>query len=355
MTYLLAVNLDIKYEEDKSSSERFLSAVRAVASLANGKNKVVIVSHRGRPQAREENLSLREFSPLFERKLKKKILFLDNAALKKAKEKITEAQSGSIFLLENTRFLKGETENSLMLAKELASLGDAFVNDDFPTAHRRDASNVGITKYLPSKMGPNFKKEVYLLSRAIDKPMKPFILIIGGAKMADKLGVIKNLLPKTDRILLGGGAANTFLKARGIDIGGSLYEEDMLAKAKILAKNPKMVLPIDYRKDGNKILDIGPKTVRLYRRMIGEAKTIIWGGPMGYYEDKRFANGSREIAKAIASSKAYSIVGGGDTDAVVRELKIGNKIDLVSTGGGAMLDFLAGKKMPALDALWRKS
>ncbi len=355
MTYLFATNLDIKYEKEEANSLRFLTSVRGVKSLINKKNKIVILSHRGRPQiekARDMSLSLKPFKKLFEGQLKKEVVFLDNKDLEHAKVNIESSPAGGIFLLENTRFLEGEKENDLKLAKALASLGNVFVNDDFATAHRESASNVGITKYLPSKMGPNLKKEVDSLGRAMNKPKHPYVLILGGAKMEDKMGVIKNLLPHADKILLGGGVANTALKASGIDIGESIYEPEMLKVAKDLSKNKKVVIPVDYSKDGSgKILDIGPKTIKIYSDIIGSAKTIIWGGPMGYYEDKRFAKGSYAVARAIAKSRGFSVVGGGETSAIITSLKLDKKINLVSTGGGAMLDFLSGKKMPAIAAL----
>lgn len=309
------------------------------------------MSHRGRPEGRDMDFSLKPFANLFEKKLKKKVIFLDNKDLSNAAQKIKQSKPGSIFLLENTRFLKGEKENDWKLAKALANMGDVFVNDDFATAHRKNASNVGITKHLPSKMGPIFKREVLNLGKAINKPKRPFILILGGAKMADKMGVIKNLLPRVDKVLLGGGVANTFLKASGTDIGESIYEPEMINIAKNLSKNKKVVIPVDYSKDGSRILDIGPKTIKEYSDIIQKSKTVIWGGPMGYYEDKRFAKGSYAVAKAIAKSRGLSVVGGGETSAIVTALKLNNKIDLVSTGGGAMLDFLSGKSMPAIDAL----
>lgn len=350
-TYIYATNLDIKYEREEAGSLRFLSSVAGVKSLINGKNKVVIMSHRGRPEGRDMDFSLKPFANLFEKKLKKKVIFLDNKDLSNAAQKIKQSKPGSIFLLENTRFLKGEKENDWKLAKALANMGDVFVNDDFATAHRKNASNVGITKHLPSKMGPIFKREVLNLGKAINKPKRPFILILGGAKMADKMGVIKNLLPRVDKVLLGGGVANTFLKASGTDIGESIYEPEMINIAKNLSKNKKVVIPVDYSKDGSRILDIGPKTIKEYSDIIQKSKTVIWGGPMGYYEDKRFAKGSYAVAKAIAKSRGLSVVGGGETSAIVTALKLNNKIDLVSTGGGAMLDFLSGKSMPAIDAL----
>ncbi len=352
MTYLFGTNLDIKDAKDESKSLRFLTAVNGIKKFASSKNKVVILSHEGRPEGRDLKFSLKRFAKLFEKKLKKRVVFVDNKDLPRAAEIIRLGRPGSIFLLENTRFLKGESENDAGLAKTIASLGNVYINDDFATAHRENASNVGVTKFIPSRMGPNFKREVAHLTRAMQSPKSPFLLILGGAKMADKMGVIKNLISKIDYILVGGGVANTFLKASGVDIGGSLFEAEMIEEAKKLSVNEKIVTPVDYAKNNEgRILDIGPRTAKLYADRILKAGTVIWGGPMGYIEDKKFAEGSKTIARAIAKSRALSIVGGGETAQIITELKLNSRIDLVSTGGGAMLDFLAGEKMPAIEAL----
>ena len=351
MTYLFATNLDIKYDKDESTSLRFVTSIKGVKSLINGRNKVVIISHRGRPKRKNKELSLKPFQKLFESELGGKITFLDNSNLDRAKKIIKESPNGSVFLLENTRFLKGEKENDSYLSKKLASLGDIFINDDFATAHRKSASNVGISKFIPSRMGPNFKKEVYSLTKVMKTPGHPFVIILGGAKMEDKMGVIRNLMPKTDYILLGGGVANTYLKASGANIGNSLYDKNMLNIARKLSRSKKIVMPIDYKRDGDRILDIGEKTIRTYSNIIKRAKTVIWGGPMGYYENKRFAKGSYGVAKAIAKTRAFSVVGGGETTVIINRLKLNNKINLVSTGGGAMLGFLSGARMPAIEVL----
>lgn len=350
-TYLLRTNLDLKDADEASKSFRFLASVHGVRQFISRKNKVVILSHRGRPNGRDKSLSLKPFRKLFENRLKQKVVFLDNSDLDKVRKTIEKSPDGSIFLLENLRFLPGETKNDSKLAKQLASLGDTFINDDFATAHRANASNVGITKFLPHRMGPTLKSEVANLRKAVKNPKHPFILVLGGAKMSDKLGIIRNLLPKLDYVLLGGGPANTFLKAKGANIGKSIYEPSMLKIVKRLAKNKKVIFPSDYMRMNHKILDIGPKTIQKYSKIIKNAKTIIWGGPMGYFENDKFSNGSYKIAKAIAASYALSIVGGGETIKVINHLKLAKKISLISTGGGAMLDFLSGAKMPAIEAL----
>ncbi len=364
MIYLLSTNLDIKNEKDEIHSLRFQAAVRAVRKLLGKNNKVVVISHHGRPKGFEKKLSLKPLEKLFEHELKRDVVFLDFNPIRdkssngvnfpKMRKAIRDAKPGTVFLLENLRFLPGEQKNSLKLGRDLASLGDIFVNDDFATAHRKNASNFAITKFIPSRMGDTLRSEVTNLSRAIKNPKHPFVLIIGGAKMADKMGVIKNLLPKSDYLLLGGGPANTFLKASGLDIKNSIYEPKMVNASRQLLKNKKIIMPIDCCKDEDRILDIGQNTAELYSEIISKAKLIIWSGPMGFFEDENFAEGSYGVARAIAKSKAFSIVGGGDTARVVDKLKLNKKISFISTGGGAMLEYLAGKPLPALIALSRR-
>lgn len=351
MIYLLSANLDIKNEKDEIHSLRFQTAVKAIKKLLGRNNKVVVLSHHGRPKGFEKKLSLKPLEKLFERELKRDVIFFKDFNFNKMRVTIKEAKPGTIFLLENLRFLDGETKNSLKLGKELASLGDVFVNDDFATAHRKNASNFAITKFIKSKMGDTLKSEVVNLGKAIKKPKHPFVLIIGGAKMADKMGVINNLLPKIDHLLLGGGPANTFLRAAGFEIENSIYEPEMLHASKRLLKNKKIVMPIDWVKENSRILDIGKDTVKLFSTIISKAKLIIWSGPMGFFEDEKFTKGSDDIARAVVKSRGFCIIGGGDTTRVIDKLKISKNIGFVSTGGGAMLDFLAGKRMPAILAL----
>ena len=355
MIYVLSANLDIKNEKDEIHSLRFQTAVKAVKKLLGKNNKVVVISHHGRPKGFDKKLSLKPLEKLFEHELKKDVIFFKDFNFKKMRMDIKDAKPGTVFLLENLRFLDGETKNSLKLGKDLASLGDIFINDDFATAHRKNASNFAITKFIPSRMGETFKSEVTNLSRAIKSPMRPFTLIIGGAKMADKMGVVNNLLPKIDHLLLGGGPANTFLKASGYDIQDSIYEPEMVGISKRMLNNKKIVMPVDWIYKRTKISDIGKDTSKLYSSIIQLAKLVIWSGPMGVFEDDKFAQGSDRVARAIAKSGAYSIIGGGDTTRVIDKLKLNKKINFISTGGGAMLDFLAGKKMPALEALKHKS
>src|SRR3989344_5512517 len=350
-TYILRVNLDINATEKYGSSVRFKSAFESIKKLSSGQNTLVIISHRGRPEGFDKNLSLKRMHKLLQKKLGKSIKFFGHFGFRKIKAEIGKSAPGSVFMLENIRFLPGEIRNDSGLAKQLASLGDVFVNDDFATAHRENASNVGIAKYIKHQIGPNLKRELDLLIKAINRPKHPFVLIVGDTKISDKMGVIKHLERKCDFILLGGGPANTVIKAAGWDIDDSIYESNMMAAAKKMTTNDKIVIPEDLEGENGSIFDIGPETIKKFSGIIRNAKTIIWGGPMGFFEKKGFEKGSYAIARAIASSNAFSIVGGGETTEIITALKLEKKISLLSTGGGAMLDFLAGKKLPALQAL----
>lgn len=356
-TVLIRVNLDIK-EKPVAKSLRFNAAAAEVCKISKTNNKVVILSHRGRPDGFEKSLSLKPFTSPLSKAIGKKVVFLDNADLKRAAENIKKAAKGSVFLLENVRFLDGETKNSSALGRELAKLGTEFISDDFATSHRADTSLSAITKFLPSKPGNLLKEEIKNLSLAFKKSKSPFVLLIGGAKAKDKVGVIRNLIRKVDLVLVGGAAANTFLKARGMDIKDSLYEPEMLDTAKQLLKNKKLAVPTDFTWEEDKILDIGPQTAKLYSFYLRSAKLIVWNGPMGMFEKKRFASGTNAIVKAIFSNrKANAVIGGGET---VSALGLKNQVQhpkpniFLSTGGGAMLDFLAGEKMAGLEPVLKQ-
>lgn len=354
MTYLLSANLDIE-EKRPEKSLRFKKAISTIKALNKKKAKVVILSHLGRPKGSDIKFSLKRFQKPLEKSLRKKVIFLSGQDFESDALVIQAAKPGAVFLLENLRFNKGETTNDTSFARALSSLGDKYVNDDFATAHRNNASNVGVTKLIQSEAGPTLSAEIKNLSLVLKSPKRPFVLIIGGAKMSDKIAVIKNLLPKADYVLLGGGAANTFLKAKGQEIGKSIFEPHVMSVAKELLKNKKILIPSDSLRNGDKISDIGPETARRFASIIAEAKTVIWGGPMGLFEDKRYQSGTKSVWKAIlANRKASVVVGGGETVAsmklVQKEPKTPKNIFL-STGGGAMLDYLAGDNLPALKAL----
>ncbi len=355
-TILVRINLDIK-EQDFQNTLRFHLAASLIKSLSKKNNKLVVLSHAGRPSGREEKLSLRAFAGPLARKSGKEMVFFPKFDFKEIRENIKDAPSGSVFLLENLRFLPGETRASESLAKKLASLGDEFINNDFATAHRNGASITAITRYIPSKAGELLKNEMKVLSRVTKKPKRPFVLIVGGAKIEDKVGVIKYLLPIVDHVLVGGRVGNTFLKAEGVDINDSIYQKSMILKAKRFIKSGKIIIPTDSVIEDGKFLDIGPETQKEYMKIIKTAKTIIWGGPMGYFEKEKFAKGTQVVARAVlANKKADIVVGGAQTVYALlgRATRQERGNIFLSTGGGAMLNFLAGEKLPAIEVLKNK-
>ncbi|MBI2594886.1 MAG: phosphoglycerate kinase [Candidatus Colwellbacteria bacterium] len=368
-TYLLRLNLDIK-ERNFKDQLRFKLAAASVKSLSKKNNKVVILSHLGRPQAKNLShsaLTLKPFARALSQVAGKKIKFISHFNFPKIKDEIDRASGGSIFLLENLRFLPGENKNSPILAKQLAGLGNRYINDDFANSHRAHTSMNAITKFLPSSAGPLVKEEIRALQTIRSKSSRPFVLVIGGAKMADKIVLMKYLLPKVDYILVGGGPANNFLELKRVDIGSSIHEPKLTRTTRLLARNKKLIIPVDWKKERNKILDIGPETVKIYSKIIADAKTIIWNGPMGYFEDEKFAVGTEKIAKAILKNRrARIVIGGAETIASLQattrinadlSARISADSDrrksalFLSTGGGAMLAFLAGKKLPGIKTL----
>lgn len=291
------------------------------------------------------------------------------------KEKVSELNEGELALLENTRYVAGETKNDEEFAKELASLADLYVNDAFGTSHRAHASNVGVASILPSAVGFLIEKEIDVMGKALENPEHPFVSILGGAKVSDKIGVIENLITKVDTILIGGGMAYTFLKAQGKEIGKSLLEEDKMDLALELLDRAKengveILLPedvviaddiapgveteivdIDSIPVDKEALDIGPKTAEKYAEKIKAAKTVVWNGPMGVFEIKEFSNGTNKVANALAEADATTIVGGGDSALAIEMADLKDKITHVSTGGGASLEFLEGKDLPGISAI----
>ncbi len=354
MTYLLRVSLDIE-ESHPGKSLRFGKAVQAIKVFNKNGAKVVILAHLGRPDGYDKKLSLKRFQKPLEASLKKKIVFLTGQDLASDSLSVKASYPGAVFLMENLRFNPGETTNDASFAKTLAGLGDKYINDDFATAHRENASNVGITKFIEGSVGPTLSAEINNLNLVLKKTKKPFILIIGGAKVSDKIAVIKNLIAKTDYVILGGGVANTFIKAGGREIGNSIFEPHMIPVAKELIKNKKVLIPLDFVRNRNKITDIGPETARYFTSVISQARTIIWGGPMGLFEDKRYSGGTKAVWRAIlANHRASVVVGGGETTASLKLVQKGWKTSkniFLSTGGGAMLDYLGGDNLPALKAL----
>jgi phosphoglycerate kinase len=337
--------------EPTGDSLRLRSALPTVKYLLDKNARVVLLSHKGRPAGCDESLTLRDAGVEFGRILGRPVQFLTGFDFQNLKREIQKSSSGTVMLLENLRFNPGEEKNDRGFANQLASLGTMFVNDAFAVSHRANASVAAITEFLPSYAGLRFSEEITILARVMKRPAHPLIIIIGGAKAADKLGMIDYFWEKADWFILGGGPANTVLKAKGVDIQSSIHDADNLEFAKKLARSEKMLTPHDWISGDRKILDIGPSSVRRFGQLIAEAKTIIWNGPMGQFEDPRYRAGSAGIAAAIAKSGAFSVVGGGETVELITELGLEKKFSFLSTGGGAMLQFLAGKKLPGLEAL----
>ncbi|OGG87607.1 phosphoglycerate kinase [Candidatus Kuenenbacteria bacterium RIFCSPHIGHO2_02_FULL_39_13] len=309
--------------------------------------KVVLVGHLGRPKGVDEKLSLLPVKNKLEKILEKKIVFIDWDEIP---SRLAPRNDISLRMLENLRFYTGEEKNSKKFAKKLASLADIYVNEAFAVSHRSVASVDAIQNYLPSYAGLRLEKEIENLSAVLKNPKHPVILIIGGAKIETKLPVIKEFQKIADQILVAGAVANTFLKAAGVEVGKSLVDEKYIDEAKSIL-NSKILLPVDWRVKNGKILDIGPRTIELFAQKIKLAKTIVWNGPMGKFEEKEFAIGTQEIAKEVLKSKAKVVIGGGDTDKILQGKKFGSNI-FVSTGGGAMLEFLAGKKLPGFKRIF---
>ena len=361
-----------------TDENRLNGAMPTIKYLVDNGAKVILCSHMGKPKGEAKpEFSLAPVAKRLSEMLGKEVVFAadDNVVGENAKKAVAEMKDGDVVLLQNTRYRKEETKNGEELSKELASLAEMFVNDAFGTAHRAHCSTVGVTEYLkPAVCGYLIQKELKFLGDAVETPERPFVAILGGAKVSDKINVINNLLEKVDTLIIGGGMAYTFLKAQGYEIGTSLVEEDrveyakeMIEKAK--AKGVNFLLPVDHRvapefKDmeatitedqnipaGNMGLDIGPKTEKLYADAVKDAKTVIWNGPMGVFEFENFNKGTIAVAKAMADSNATTIIGGGDSAAAVNILGFGDKMTHISTGGGASLEFLEGKVLPGIDAL----
>ena len=342
--------------------------------LKNGTTRVILMSHLGRPDGQVvENMRLKPVGAKLEELLKEKVLTLNECIGSSVKQQITGAKE-RLVLLENLRFHAQEEKNDFAFAKELASLADIYVNDAFGTAHRAHASTAGITQYLPSVAGFLLEKEINYLGKAVSNPQKPFVVILGGAKVSDKIVLIENLLPKANAIIIGGGTANTFLKAQGQSIGNSKLEKAKIDVAKSILEKAKtkgvvIALPVDHVvttaidvttgiktvkdiPDGHLAVDIGPETIKNFKKILSGAKTIVWNGPLGIFETDAFAQGTKEIAQCIAKLKgAVSIIGGGDTAAAIAKFKLEAGMTHISTGGGASLEYLEGKNLPGIAAL----
>jgi phosphoglycerate kinase len=345
--------------------------------LEHGAKKLVLMSHLGRPDGKVvAKYSLQPVAARLKELLSTEVLFLNDCVGDSIKPDIDQAKE-KVILLENLRYHAEEEGNDANFSQQLASLADLFVNDAFGTAHRAHASTEGVTHFLKSCAGLLLEKEIKYLGDAVKNPQKPFVVILGGAKVSDKIGVIQNLLPKCDAIIVGGGMAYTFLKSQGKQIGNSKLEKEKLDLAMSIldqAKqlNKEILLPVDNLivdtidanakteivgeniPDGKIAVDIGPKTVKLFEEKLKYAKTIVWNGPMGIFEMDAFSRGTQELAGFIAGLKCISIIGGGDTAAAIAKFKLEDKMSHISTGGGASLEFLEGKNLPGIAALTDK-
>ncbi|KGI40807.1 phosphoglycerate kinase [Clostridium tetani] len=377
---LVRCDFNVPLKDGKITDEnRLMGALPTIKYIMEKGGKVILCSHLGKPKGEpKQELSLAPVAKRLSELLNKEVLFpADNEVVgENAKKAVENMKDGDVILLQNTRYRKEETKNEETFSKELASLADIFVNDAFGTAHRAHCSTVGVTEFVATSVcGYLIQKELKFLGNAVENPQRPFISILGGAKVSDKINVINNLLEKVDTLIIGGGMSYTFQKAQGYTIGSSLLEEDKIDYAKEMIekakeKGVKLLLPVDnvaaekFAEDAEAIitedqnikegymgLDIGPKTSKLYSQEVQSAKTVVWNGPMGVFEFEKFAKGTIEVAKAMAESQATTIIGGGDSAAAVNQLGFGDKMTHISTGGGASLEFLEGKELPGIAAL----
>ena len=380
---LVRCDFNVPLKEGKITDEnRLVAALPTIKKLINDGGKVILCSHLGKPKGEPKpELSLAPVAKRLSELLGKEVKFAADPEVvgPNAKAAVAAMKDGDVVLLENTRYRAEETKNGEAFSKDLASLCDVFVDDAFGTAHRAHCSNVGVTQFVKtSVVGYLMQKEIDFLGKAVEEPVRPFVAILGGAKVADKLNVIANLLEKCDTLIIGGGMAYTFLKAQGKEIGTSLVDEtkldyckEMMDKAKSLGKT--LLLPVDTAVvsefpnpidapveaeyvsvdaiSANKMgVDIGPETCRLYSEAVKNAKTVVWNGPMGIFENPTLAAGTIAVAKALAETDATTVIGGGDSAAAVNQLGFGDKMTHISTGGGASLEFLEGKELPGVAA-----
>ena len=380
---LVRCDFNVPLKEGKITDEnRLVAALPTIKKLINDGGKVILCSHLGKPKGEPKpELSLAPVAKRLSELLGKEVKFAADPEVvgPNAKAAVAAMKDGDVVLLENTRYRAEETKNGEAFSKDLASLCDVFVDDAFGTAHRAHCSNVGVTQFVKtSVVGYLMQKEIDFLGKAVEEPVRPFVAILGGAKVADKLNVIANLLEKCDTLIIGGGMAYTFLKAQGKEIGTSLVDEtkldyckEMMDKAKALGKT--LLLPVDTAVvsefpnpidapveaeyvsvdaiPANKMgVDIGPETCRLYSEAVKNAKTVVWNGPMGIFENPTLAAGTIAVAKALAETDATTVIGGGDSAAAVNQLGFGDKMTHISTGGGASLEFLEGKELPGFAA-----
>ncbi|MGI6005808.1 MAG: phosphoglycerate kinase [Christensenellales bacterium] len=375
---LVRVDFNVPMDENGSITDqtRIVAALPTIKYLIESGAKVILTSHLGRPKGQfNPKYSLKPVAERLSELLGKDVAMAEDVIGDSAKAAVAALKDGAVALLENVRFHKEEEKNDEDFCKALAAFGDVYVNDAFGTAHRAHASTTGVAKYLPAVAGFLIGKELDFMGKALENPDRPFVAILGGAKVSDKIGVINHLLEKVDTLIIGGGMSYTFKKAQGIEVGDSLLEADKVDMARDLMKKAqalgvKLLLPVDNVcadafsndadcriiesgdiPDGWQGLDIGPKTAELYADVIKKAATVVWNGPMGVFEFPNFAQGTRAVAKAMSQCEGITIIGGGDSAAAVEQMGFADKISHISTGGGASLEFLEGLELPGVAAL----
>ncbi len=377
------VRCDFNVPQDENGNitdtRRIVGALPTIKYLLDHNAKVILCSHLGRPKGEvKKEFSLAPVQKELSKELGIEVKIADDIVGESAKALTQNMKVGEVVLLENVRFDKREEENDREFSKELASLADIYVNDAFGTAHRAHSSTAGVAEFLPAVSGFLIEKEIKFLGEALNNPVRPFVAILGGKKVSDKISVINNLLEKVDTLIIGGGMAYTFLKAKGLNIGSSICEEDKLDLAKELMKkaeekNVQLLLPIDVNvakefdkdaeskivdinsiEDGWQGLDIGPETISKYEEVLKNAKTIMWNGPLGVFEFEKFAVGTNKIAEMLGKLDATTVIGGGDSAAAVEKAGLADKMTHISTGGGASLEYLEGKVLPGIDCLENK-
>ncbi len=370
---LVRVDFNVPLEKGEVSQYgdwRITATLPTIKYLVENKAKVILLTHLGRPKFYQKEYSLEPVARYLSKLIGQQVIFFHDCLDSRAKRAVYQMEPGQVALLENIRFYRQELENDPDFARQLAELGELYVNDAFGVNHRAHASVVGLAKHLPNCAGLLLEKELKNLAKATNGP-SPQVAIIGGVKVSTKLKVIKYFLDKVDDLLLGGALANTVIAAKGIAIGRSIAEPEMIDEVKKLElTNTKLHIPVDAvasvessggssvriapvgnTKEDEMILDIGPDTIELFEGIIHQARSIIWNGPMGLFEVEKFAQGSEKVAQAVAQSRAFTVVGGGDSVSLLEKVGLIDKIDHVSTGGGAMLSYLAGEKLPGLEAL----
>ncbi len=378
---LVRCDFNVPMDESKNITDntRIVAALPTIKYLLENNCAVILSSHLGRPKGEfNEKYSLKPVAEELSKLLDKEVIMAKDVVGEDAVKKASDLQQGQVMLLENVRFHREETDNDPEFAKKLASMAEVYVNDAFGAAHRAHASTAGVAAYLPAVSGFLIEKELKFLGNAISNPVRPFVAILGGAKVSDKIGVIDSLLEKVDTLIIGGGMAYTFFKAQGYGVGNSLCEldkldlaKDLMAKAK--EKGVKLMLPVDTKigkefkpdtesktvawteiPDGWEGFDIGEKTIEMFSKELETAKTVVWNGPLGLFEFDQFAIGTNSIAKVLSEIDATTIIGGGDSAAAVKKAGLQDKMTHISTGGGASLEFLEGKKLPGIECLLDK-